>query len=522
MNLDLKRVTTILLIYTLFLSTQVLLADKRDGIELPEMVITGEDQSRLTREEKKEEFLIPEREKIGLEKESAKEALPGQIVKREKLYLEEEYPLSFFELSYGSYNTLDYRLVSRQRREGIDYLLSLGGGFSDGFDWEETSSFGRVSRHHLEGEVGLHRQGWGVGGAVDYGIRKISLPYGDVTEDISAGGVRLGGVMSISPKADIGAGVEFAGGNMREEDISSTKLTYNLEFNTLMNELPIGIGARMEHSLIEQEVVDIYRLFAQSKGISLDPFRMDIRAGVDNHKDQRQELNLGLSLSWPWREGRRLFLEYERRMENPSFKDLYLENDYVIPNKELLPLRRGELRLGVDYRYSKEAFFDLVLFTKDLRDYAVLKEERDHLYTPANIDASIWGLEMGLKSRLADHLTQSSSLVYTSARSREEDGVVPFVPDWRASLLLRYLNERGFEASLNPEYVSRQKDGLLEETYKKLPSYFLLNARLAQHLFKDSLSVFLYGKNLFNEEYKERYHYPGWPATFGGGFIWRF
>lgn len=521
-NLNLSAVILTICVL-LSLPSPLLAREKKDGIELPEMVITGEDRSVLTREEKKEELLVPESEDIDLEKESARESLPGYIAKREKRYLEEKYLPSFFEVSYGSHNTLDYKLVHRQRVRRFNYLIKADSGSSDGFDWEDYSSFGNISRHSLEGEVGFHHEDWGVEGAVDYGMERIYLPYQDKTENISAGGIRLGGIMAISPRTDIGAGIKFSGGSMQEEDITSTSIGSNFEFNTLLGNLPVGIGTRTEHFLIDSQETDITSLFAQSKGLGLDSFCLDIRAGVDNHKDHNQELNLGLDLSWPWGEMGRLSLGYEKEMKGLSFKELYLDNNYVTPNKDLLPVRMEELRFRGNYRLSKEAFFNFTLFAQEARDYIVLEDgNSDHLYSPTNIDASITGAEIEVRSYLTPHLTQRSSLKFTRAQSKEEGRVVPLIPAWKAALLLKYLSEHGLEVSLNPEYVGQRKDGLDEAASEELDGYFLLHARLAQYFFNNALTLFLYGKNLLDEEYLERIGYPGWPRSYGGGFIWRF
>ncbi|HAV42901.1 TPA: hypothetical protein DCX15_02655 [bacterium] len=522
-------ISSIILLFSFCsLLTIPILAEERESIELPEVVITGEDRSLLDRE-KKEEILFPEREKMDLEKESAKALFPEGAVKHERRYLEEKVPPSSFEIFYGSYNSLDYEFFHKQRIQEWNYLINVGGASSGGFDWreEEISSLystSSTSRHSLKGEVYRYGERWGIEGVADYGIKNSYLPYQRRSEAISAGGIRLGGVMTISPKIDLGIGIGFGGGDMRETNTTSTSSDLNLEFNTLVKELPVGIGVGREDFSINSKRIEISNLFIQSKDLNLHPFSLDARVGIDHHHHgHNQELNLSLLLSFPWRDRTQIFLGCEKGMKNLSFEELYLETDYVTPNKDLRPVRMGEIKAGGSYRFTREAFFNLLLFVKDAKDYIVLEDEdRDYLYRPTNIDASIWGAQIEAKGYLTPYLIQNSFLVYTTTKGDQEGKIVPFIPNWKANLLLKYFNGHGLEVILNPEYVGQRQDGLWESTRKELPGYLLVHAHLAQSFLNKNLTLFLYGKNLLAQNYLERWGYPGWPCTFGGGFNWKF
>jgi outer membrane receptor protein involved in Fe transport len=244
---------------------------------------------------------------------------------------------------------------------------------------------------------------------------------------------------------------------------------------------------------------------------------------VEEHKDHPpQELRGLFKASLPFLEKGTFFLEAKRWMENPNFASLYVQNDYMEPEEDLLPARKAEYGIGVEYHPGGSLSLEAKAFYQDSEDLIVLgDEDEDDLYSPVNLDGRILGVRSEITHYTGSRLVQRLSLLYRDPRA-EEGKTIPFIPNLEVEYLLRYFTPWGFEILLNPRYSGESMDGLKDSTAKEIPSYLLVDAKISQRLLKDRLTLFIYGENILGEDYMVRRNYPGPPALFGFGLRLRF
>lgn len=496
----------------------------KEEIELPELTIEGEDISIFIME-KREEVSLQEGPKMDpfLDKGVPEGLHPLHPLKEGILYPDEKFPLSFFEVSYGSWNRLRYTLSHGQDLPGLDYLIHTSGGSWDGFTWKEKT-FDRISTSQLKADISYHRDRWGVKGGFSFDTKTIYLPYQEKTDFISSGNIRIGGTIAPIPSLQITKDLSIENGRFLEREKEGRSILGTILFDTRLDGFPLYIGLNTRRIRLDEEERDTMSLFLGSNGILVGPISMEIRVGVDQHKDYPpSELHGLLKFSLPMKEDGMVFLETRRWIDNPDFATLYLANDYIDVEKDLLPTRRMEYAIGGNFRFDKDFSLEAKAFYEDLRDFIVLgDEDKDNLYSPTNLDATIFGLRSEFTHPITPSLIQKLSFIYRDPRAGEEGKVLPFVPKLEADLLLRYFTPWGVEILLNPTYIGRRVDGVEESTKEEIPPYLLVNARISQHLLKKTLTIFIYGENILNEKYMVRREYPGSPSIFGLGLRWRF
>jgi hypothetical protein len=494
----------------------------KEEIEVPDVVIEGEDRSVLIREREERPGPEPPEGKIHLEKETPQEAPPLPPPREEIPYFEEEFPLSFFEASYGEGNKVGYILSHGQYLPGFHYLLHGEGQSWDGFSWE-GDTFDRISSHRLKVDLSVPRERCEMGGGACFRNKTIYLPYQEKTELLSFGNIMLGGTFLPSSSTEVEVGLSLGRGRFIEEDVDAKSFFVRLDLNTWYGEIPLGVGGEIRGFELDGERRDTSSIFFHSKGLSLKPFRLDIVLGVEEHKDHPpQELRGLFKASLPLLEKGTFFLEAKRWMDNPGFASLYIQNDYMEPEEDLLPARKAEYGIGVEYHPGGSLSLEAKAFYQDSEDLIVLgDEDEDDLYSPVNLDGRILGVRSEITHYTGSRLVQRLSLLYRDPRA-EEGKTIPFIPNLEVEYLLRYFTPWGLEILLNPRYSGESMDGLKDSTAKEIPSYLLVDAKISQRLLKDRLTLFIYGENILGEDYMVRRNYPGPPALFGFGLRLRF
>jgi iron complex outermembrane receptor protein/outer membrane receptor for ferrienterochelin and colicins len=196
-----------------------------------------------------------------------------------------------------------------------------------------------------------------------------------------------------------------------------------------------------------------------------------------------------------------------KKIRFPKLKELYSE--HAGGNPDLDPQEAIAYELGFSHNFSEIFKGSVAYFYNDIDDLIEQVEDPvsgEDIYVNVS-EATIQGVEMALDMNFSKTLQAHANHTYMSTKDESnDDRELRGRPRHRINLDVRYRFPFGLSASVQASYTQRQywEDG--DYNWKKLPDYFLLNARLAQDMSKicgiDS-ELFIQGTNLTDLDYYE-------------------
>ncbi|MBI4753137.1 hypothetical protein HY793_02030, partial [Candidatus Desantisbacteria bacterium] len=280
-------------------------------IEKQDILITGEDRSKITHEEERvtiekqpASVTVPA---VGVLKTEAPEMLPvprvveNQVIKLSRAAISvPQTPLYSFSVSYGSKESLTYdfshsREAQTQKAQKFSYNFGVQREKSDGFHRGTiTSPFGYFSTDGLNGEGVIYFKDYSVRTGISYFSHVVTLPYGGIQENklekqsLAEYTIKIPGGSSLKLGINFNnctlasGGAAFAGSAI--SDMEANCVEGYLKFTTPFdqNSPPLAIG-----TVISQEkVIDnkgtinynsgYYSLYAESKRMKLSKVNLDI------------------------------------------------------------------------------------------------------------------------------------------------------------------------------------------------------------------------------------------------------
>lgn len=140
------------------------------------------------------------------------------------------------------------------------------------------------------------------------------------------------------------------------------------------------------------------------------------------------------------------------------------------------------------------------------------------IFRQINIPAQLYGFSINASKSLTKNLKASTNINYTVGERKDEDGFLPFIPPFKADLILDY-NLYNWNFSVNMQSaLAQNKLGQFEEA---TDGYAILNASVKRNItFGEQLmSVILRANNITNETYRNHlsriksvYPQPGFGA----------
>ncbi len=209
----------------------------------------------------------------------------------------------------------------------------------------------------------------------------------------------------------------------------------------------------------------------------------------------------------------------------PKLLELY--SGYAGGNPDLDPQEAITYELGVSHNFSETVKGNIAFFYNDIDD--LIERIRD----PASGDkvfvninkATIQGVEAGLDMNFSNGLWAHANYTYMSTEDESnEDRELEGRPRHRINMDVRYRFPFGLSASMQASYTQRQHWFDSDDNWKKLPDYFLLNARLAQdtgEFWGIGSELFIQGTNLTDLDYYEQ-NGPEPGLNFLAGFTLRY
>ncbi len=214
-----------------------------------------------------------------------------------------------------------------------------------------------------------------------------------------------------------------------------------------------------------------------------------------------------------------LFLGLGRGVRPPDPEELYIDVPAAAPavtwrgNPGLKPTINHEADLGI--KYATDRFYvNTSLFYSDLTDYVNFFQASPSLKSYQNIDATIWGAELGSQFSLPYDLFLKGTLSYTEGRNKDGDRPLSEIPPLRGMVAIRYDNGTFFvEAAEN---MAREQDRV-DSGLNEQPTAGWATTDLKAGYHYKALSVYGGIYNVFDKQYYNNLSYLRDPFTSGVG-----
>ena len=496
--------------------------EEKPAFELPEVVIIGEDQSRVTIDSERELLIAqPFLRKVELGLEPMEKISPLSFLPQRKENITE------FSFAYGSFGTLKTNLShGRQIKDKTYYLLGIGkyktDGESPGRRYNQDNAFLELGFKPTE-KLDLKIATSGL-------LKDYRLSNSPDTQKADLFNLELGVERRIGEGSSLGC--QFFGQIAHLKN--NSKATSEIGGAGL--QARIGVGERNLLNLEAQFYQESLKLNGNRKRylisyISLsDEFllfdRLWVNLGVE-YKQKSKPLTSFLyptaRLSYQLIPNFNLWVKYKPEMIVPLFDELYIDNDYTKVNLGLLPQkRRFSLEEGMEYKLSQNLSGNISFFQRRFRNFIALFDD-DTIRSWQNIsNVFSEGVEASFVYNLADFSLRegvadfSLRLRYVYERTEDEDQPdkkVPYRPIHSLKISSRYsYGLLGIDLSVlmqSKRYYNHRSDSL--------PFYWTLETEISCRITEQFL-IFVQGENLLQEKYAERFGYPLDHSKFFGGF----
>jgi len=493
--------------------------EERPAFELPEVVIIGEDQSRVITGGKRQPLIdqpFLEKVKVGLE----------PMAKLSPLYFlpPRKENITEFSFGYGSFNTLKSSLShGRQIRDKGYYLLGIGKYKTDGeFPGRRYNQDNAFLELGFKPGKKLDLKVAGTGLFKDYRLSNstdtqkvdlfsLELGFEGMVREGSSLGCQFFGQIADLKNSDK-AKSEIGGARLGARIGLGENNSLSLEGALYQESLKLGRNRR-RYLVSSVSLTDEFLLFD----------RLWVNLGVE-YKEKSKPLTYFLyptgGLSYELVPNFNLWVKYKPEMAVPLFDELYIDNDYTAVNLDLLPQkRRFSLEEGMDYKLSQDLSGNISFFQRRFKNFIALSDNGTigNWQNISNVFSQ--GVEASLAYQLGENFTQRLNYVYE--RTEDEDQPDEKVP-YRPSHLLKLSSYLGMiEVS-----ILMQSKRYYDRTHS-LPSYWTVGAEIYWNLWEywrigKGFLLFFQVENLLQQKYAERFGYPLEHTKYLGGFKVKF
>ncbi|GAB6143971.1 TonB-dependent receptor plug domain-containing protein [Desulfocicer niacini] len=213
---------------------------------------------------------------------------------------------------------------------------------------------------------------------------------------------------------------------------------------------------------------------------------------------------------------------WSRSIKFPTTKELYAQDG---SNPDLTSETIYSWELGVEQALPASTTVCVTGYIKDAKDF-IEKDNTDDLYKNFE-EYRFKGVEVEVVNTYVKNLTLTgtASLMTSEDRSdNTEKDELQNRPEQKFSLEGSYVFPFGLTARLSVLYVADQyyysKKAPLEKA--KLDDFTVIDCKVSQRLFQDTLEVFLRAENLLDEDYEQSYGFPCQGRTVYAGAVLRF
>ena len=198
-----------------------------------------------------------------------------------------------------------------------------------------------------------------------------------------------------------------------------------------------------------------------------------------------------------------LYVDVSEGYRTGGFNGLATDPEYYSFDEESL----WSYELGMKSLFmNKRLMLNAALFYMDISDMQVDEwvDLNNALITNA-AEATSWGLELELTARVTDSLTLMGGFGYTNIEFDEFSDAAgdyagnknPYAPDYTFNIGAQYRNSKGYFARI--DLIGYGKVYYDKANMYSRDPYQVVNAKIGYET--DRFDIYLYGKNIFDEEY---------------------
>ncbi len=213
---------------------------------------------------------------------------------------------------------------------------------------------------------------------------------------------------------------------------------------------------------------------------------------------------------------------WSRSIKFPTAKELYAQDG---SNPDLTSETIYSWELGVTQVLPADTTVSITGYIKDAEDF-IEKDDTDDLYKNFE-EYRFKGVEIEVVNTFVENLTLTGTASLMSSEDRSantEKDELQNRPEQKYSLEGSYIFPFGLTARLSWLYVADQyyysKETPLEKA--ELDDFQVVDFKVSQRLFQDTLEIFLRGENLLDEDYEQSYGFPCQGRTLYAGAVLRF
>lgn len=492
--------------------------EERPAFELPEVVIIGEDQSKLTIGGEWKPLIdqpFLKKVEVGLEE-------VGKLSPLLFPPLRKDLNITEVNFAYGNFNSLKSSLThGRQIRDKAHYLFSIGKykteGEFPGRRYNQDSAFlelGFKPAKKLELKI-----------ATSGLLKDYRLSSSTDTQKVDLFNLELGLERRIGEETSVGCHFFGQEGHLKNSDKAKGDIggagflariglgqrnTLNLEAQLYQERLGLG-GERRCYLVSFISLTDEFPVFD----------KLWANLGVE-YKEKSKPFTSFIypvcRLSYEVIPNFSLWVKYKPEMEVSTFNELYINNDYVGVNLDLLPQKKiFALEEGMDYKFNQNLSGNISFFQRKFRNFVALSDDGriGRLENIAHIYSQ--GIETSFVYMLTGEGVRDFSLclkyIYEKTEDEDQpDKKVPYMPCHSLKISSHYgYGALGIELSVvmqGERYYNRSDS---------LPFYCTLGTEISYSITKQFL-LFLQGENLLQEKYADRFGYPLDHSKFFAGF----
>ncbi|MFQ5867836.1 MAG: TonB-dependent receptor plug domain-containing protein [bacterium] len=492
--------------------------EERPAFELPEVVIIGEDQSKVIIGGEREPLIDqPFLKKVQVGIKPMRKLSPLFFPPQRK-----DLNITEFSFAYGKFDSLKTNLShGRQIKDKIYYLFSIGkykteGEFA-GRRYNQDSAFlelGFKLDRNLDLKIGTS------GLLKDY-----RLSDSAETQKVELFNLELGLERSIGEETNVGcqffgqigrlknnskAKSEIGGAGLQARISLAQRNSLNLEARLYQQSLELS-GKRRHYLVSSFSLTDEFLLFD----------RLWVNLGVEYTEKSKPFTSFLYPtgrLSYELIPNFNIWIRYKPGLTIPLFDELYIDNDYVGVNLDLLPQKRTfALEEGMEYEFSQNLSGNISFFQKSFKNFIALSDDGTigSLQNISNVFSQ--GIEASFVYTFGENLTQNLRYIFERTEDEDQpDEKVPYRPCHSLKISSHYsYGPLGIELSVLMQ-SERYHDRL-----DSLPFYWTLGTEISCRIAKQFL-LFVQGENLLQEKYAERFGYPLDNSKFFGGFKLKF
>ena len=283
-----------------------------------------------------------------------------------------------------------------------------------------------------------------------------------------------------------------------KRDTHQEQGNYDLPFRKYESEI-ITAGVEEEFSPLKNLKTVI--------GVSYD--RMNpVFADNASLRSSGSSLNGNIGLNYSLNKNVNLYANASRKSRFPTLKEFYSE---LLGSYEANP----NLSEEQSYNYELGIVTDLsginvsaAFFYNDVKDLIQIVALSDNIRQYQNINkVELKGMELELRQNFSFVNTQMN-YTFLLAKNVNDNSDLPSRPTHVVNLLLNKSYNLGFEWNTEASFVSKNYSYDSDSgDLKRLPDYFLLNAKIAYRLFSN-YSVYLRVNNITDKLYETEYGFP--------------